>query len=48
MKGGVCSLSPATVGHLFSVPSPESLLVQSLNEVDKAIIKVLGKNWVVS
>lgn len=33
---------------LFSVPSPESLLVQSLNEVDKAIIKVLGKNWVVS
>lgn len=34
---------------LFSVPSPESFLVQSLNGVDKAIIKVLAKkNWVVS
>lgn len=29
---------------LFPVPSPESFLVQSLNEVDKAIIEVLGKN----
>lgn len=34
---------------LFPVPSPESFLVQSLNEVDKAIIKVLTKkNWIVS
>lgn len=33
---------------LFPDSSPESFLVQSLNEVDKAIIKVLEKNWVVS